>query len=697
MFLAVAITPFANVLGQNTNLGVSIIQVVPASLANSVTQQPSVYNGSAGQLYNIKGTIYTGNGTYNVIMGNTIVASGTADGYYVDTNFTIPQLPSANYNFLIEDIRQADLNSTGSTPEQFLINPGYNVTPANSYNLEGSNIALTVSLTGGNSGASYVANITVVLPSPLNGNFSDVVPLVANNVGTATAQINFPSSSFQSGDIPSETPTTVYAGNYTLYFNMTQALASNQFTVGFLDSATYHRGQTATVTAQGYTAGQTATVSVTSVATGASVSTQTLTAGSNGEISTSFVVPATVAVGSYTVTITPTSGTAKSIADSQIFYVVGYSVSITTLNLDGQVAPNVLVVVTDQSASATYNASSGAYGVANFKLEAGSYSLAASFKSQPVGTTSITVTGAGSFTFTCQLTDILIKVQNENGTTLPFVNLVISSSGTGNISAQTGVTGTYMLNSTLPNISYTIKASLYNTVFNTNNETLNNLPAQAIYQFVIICPTEPTTINVVGYNNAPIAGASVSFVELTNGLFYSATTDTSGSATAPTTFGVYKVQIYQNGILLNETTVQAFGNPNQYTIRCTLYGIQVEVSVVDYFGTPISNANVTVNGPSSERFSAMTAGNGKATFNNVVGGNMQIVAFATGAESSYQALSLTVDQPTSVQIKMGGYVALGSLLIPTAGLFTLILVIVAIVLLVVVEMFLRRRRSATET
>ena len=31
MSLAVAIAPFANVLGQNTSLGVSIIQVVPAS------------------------------------------------------------------------------------------------------------------------------------------------------------------------------------------------------------------------------------------------------------------------------------------------------------------------------------------------------------------------------------------------------------------------------------------------------------------------------------------------------------------------------------------------------------------------------------------------------------------------------------------------------------------------------------------
>ena len=72
---------------------------------------------------------------------------------------------------------------------------------------------------------------------------------------------------------------------------------------------------------------------------------------------------------------------------------------------------------------------------------------------------------------------------------------------------------------------------------------------------------------------------------------------------------------------------------------------------------------------------------------------MQVVAFAKGAEDNYQSVSLVVNQPTSVQIKMSGYVAFGSLLVPTTALLTLILVIVAIVLLVVVELFLRRRRQ----
>ena len=470
---------------------------------------------------------------------------------------------------------------------------------------------------------------------------------------------------------------------------------SNQFTVGFLDASSYHRGQTATITAQGYAADvQSPTLTVTNVATGTSLPVQQLQI-SNGVVSGSWVVPATAVVGTYKATISIASGTAKLLPDSQTFTVVGYSVAITTLNLDGQAVPNIKVVAQDQSSTASYSSTSGSNGVANFKLEAGSYVLTASLKGVNIGQTNITVTGSDSFTFTCQLTNLVIKVQNENGIALPFVSLAISSQY-GNVSAQTDYSGTYALNSSLTGISYTIQASLYGRVFNVGNETVGSLPAQAIYQFVIVCPMEPVTINVVGYDNSPIVGASMNFIELTNGLFYTATTDSSGSVTAPLTFGEYKLQIYQDSILINETTVKAF-SVGSYTIRCTLYGIQVEVSVVDYFGSPISNANVTLNGPSSERFSAMTSGNGKATFSNVIGGNLQVVAFAKGAESSYQAVSLTVDQPTSVQVKMSGYVALGSLLIPTTALFTLILVVVAIVVLVLFEMFMRQRRRATET
>jgi hypothetical protein len=685
-------------------MGVSILQVIPASEVNVYAPGFTQYNGTVGTLMNLQGTIYTSYGTYNIIVGNDIVASGTSQGFYVNSNFTVPQLPSGGYSLILEDIKQDNLNSTGKTPETFTILTGYNISPLSSYIQENSSETLNVAVTGAAAGKSFTANVTIVLPSPLNTNYSAIVPLgTTSKLGTASSQVTFPSSSFQPNQSTvSATNSTDYAGLYTVYFNQSASLAESQFSVGFLDSTTYHRGQTVTIKAIGYTQNQNATLTVTSSATGATLSpSQSLTASSGGMITTTFTIPSETAIGKYKVTITTTSGTSKLIPDSETFSVPGYPVKITTVSLASEIVPDILVQAQDLSANTSYNSTSGFNGVAGFNLEAGNYSLTAFWNGVNVGKTEITVSASAlNFNLVCQLTDLVIVVQNENGTTLPFVNLDITytygSSQSGNVSGQTSPSGTFILNSTLSGISYTIQASMYNQVFNSGNDTVRSLPAQAVSQVVIICPTESLTINVVGYTNAPISGASLKLVELTNGLFYTATTDSSGSATAPVTFGMYRLQIYQNNILLNQTTIKAF-TASQYNVRCTLYGIQVSVSVVDYFGQPISNANVTVNGPASERLTAMTPRDGTTTFNNVIGGNLQIVAFAPGAESNYQAVALTVDRPTSVQIKMDGYIVLGPFLVQTSALLTMIIVLVAVILLVAVEIYWRKRHRAGGT
>jgi hypothetical protein len=700
MSLGLAITPLIIVLGQST-MGVSILQVVPASKANIYVAGESQYNGTAGTAMNLQGTLYTSNGTFNVIVGNDLVASGTSNGYYVNVNFTVPQLPGGGYNLILEDVEAHDLNSTGQTPETFTILTAYTVVPVPTYIQEGNSLTLDIGVEGGSANHAYAANVTVTLPSPLTETYSTMVSLgTSNQYGTASSQVTFPGSFQSSGSGVANA--TEYAGSYTAYFNQTEGLGSGAFSVGFLDSATYHRGDTATVKAIGYAPSQTATLTVTG-SSGASLFTNplpTLTASSDGVIATTFPIPSTAAVGKYNVTITTNSGTPKTVLDKQQFSITGYPVKIITVNLAGEVVPNIVVKVQDSASSSTYSGTSQYNGEADFNLEAGTYNLTATWNGFTVGQTSITVTGAGSFNLPCKLTNLVIVVQNENGTALPFVNLEITykygSSQIGNASGQTGPTGTFTLDSTWIGATYTIQASVYNQVFNSGNETVSSLPAQASSTVVIICPTETLTVNVVGYTNAPISGARMEFVELTSGLFYTASTDSAGSVTMPVTFGEYRLQIYQNAILLNETTLQVFSN-SQYNIRCTLYGIQVSVSVVDYFGQPISNANVTVNGPSSERLSAMTLGDGTATFNNVIGGNMQIVAFPPGARSSYQALSMTVDKPTSVQIKMDGYIAFGSLLIPTTAMFTFIIALVAVILLVTVEIYRRRKHRAAAT
>jgi hypothetical protein len=214
------------------------------------------------------------------------------------------------------------------------------------------------------------------------------------------------------------------------------------------------------------------------------------------------------------------------------------------------------------------------------------------------------------------------------------------------------------------------------------------LPTQATAQVFIICPSETLNLNIVGSNQEPIPNARIELVELSNGLFYSATTGGNGAATIQATFGMYRVRVFKDTTLINETNVDVFSN-SQQQIQCTLYGIQLSVSVVDFFGSPVSNANVTLNGPLLA--SAVTQSNGKATFNNIIGGDMQIIAQPSGTQDASQAITVNVDQPTTVQIKIEKYVALGSILIPTSSLFTILIIVLAIIMFVIVEVYRRRR------
>jgi len=664
--LAAVVTPL-EVYAQ-TNIGVAIIQITP-----------STATGPVGTSVNIQGSIYTKNGSYQLILGKTVVATSISEGYYVNRNFTVPELPSGPYALILRDVA-ININYSSA----FSVSTGYMINAIPSSVQEGNSITLNVSVTGGQTSTSYNADISVSFPSSLGTTYSKTVSLGTPNVkGTASAQFTFPDSSFQ----PSGS-TTVYAGVYSVYFNKSASLAQNQFSVNFIDSTTYHRGQTVNVRAIGYQPNEPATLTVTSVKSSSPLDTVSVTASAEGIITTSWVVPSKADIGDYTIKISPQNNP-KSIPDSETFSVIGYAVKVQTTNLAGEVVPEISIQALDASTNTVYDAISGSDGVANFKLDKGTYALTALWNGVSAGGTNITVSGDATFTFPLQLTNIKITVKSISGVTMPFVDLDVAyQSNTVGASGQTDSSGSFVLHSALAGSSYTIDASIYDQIFNAGNNTISNLPAQATVQVFIICPSKTLSLKVVGYNQEAIPDARVELVELSNGLFYSATTDNNGAASAQATFGMYRARVYKGNALINETNVQVF-NDSQQQIRCTLFGIQLSVAVVDFFGNPISNVKVTLNGP--EQLSEVTQNNGKVIFNNIVGGNMQIIAQATETKDAYQALALTVNQPTEVQMKIEKYVALGSLLIPASSLITILIILVAIILFALVEIYRRKR------
>jgi len=674
--------PLSLVLGQ---LGVNIYLVSPQE------------QGVVAQNVNLQGTINTKNGAYQIWFGNKLVVSNNSEGYYVNANFTIPALTGGAYSIILQDVAQ-NVNATQS----FSVIPAYYIKPLvpspPAQLQEGSSVVLSASLTGGQPNTQYHANITVTLPAPLNTTYSKLITLPSTTqTGTAQAQLTYPDATFQP-----EGSLTDYAGSYQVYFNKTQLLAVDQFFVGFTDLSEYHRNQSVTIRAIGYQPDENATIAIAYAKTDARVHSEEVTASSEGIINAAWTVPSDALIGDYNITITP-QNTPKLIPDSQLFTVPGYPVKVRTLNLAGDVVPQIMVEAIDQATKMKYNGTSGDDGIASLNLERGNHTISAFWNGVKVGEINASITGESAFDLPCELTNLKITVQDKNGNLIPFVNLGITYqyvttkeglSKTGSASGQTGLSGTFTLNSTLTGISYTINASIYGVVFNIGNNTVSSLPVQPISEVLILCPSRTLGLTILDYNMAAIPSARIEMFEVTSGLFCGAVTDISGTVSVEVTFGKYRLRVYTDNILLNETVIEVFSD-TQREICCSLYNIQVWVTVVDYFGQPIPNVNVMLNGPGIGTQSATTQTDGTTTFSNVIGGNMQIIAYLTGMETSYEAVNLQIEEPTAIQIKMAKYILIGPFLIESSVLATFIIISAAIILFLSLEVYRRKRVKPT--
>jgi hypothetical protein len=680
MGVALLFTPFSIVQGQGA-LGFGIIQVVKENGFSAIT------SGNVSEAITVQAVLYTSNGQYKVYFGDKLVDSNVASGYYVASNFTIPEVTAGNYTITLTDVAIAS-NDTSS----FVVNTAYVVQPivplAPAQLQEGSNLSLNVSITGGQPNTTNSVNITLIPPAGLNTTYTKMVSLTTSSLGTANIQMPFPDSSFA----PSGS-TTIYTGTYTAYFNQTQSLGQSSFFVGFTDKSQYHRQNIINVHAAGYQPSQSATLQITNP-TGNVVSSQTVTSSSQGIISSTWNVPSNAPVGNYNITITP-QGTAKTIADYQTFQIPGYPTSFRALNLANESISELLIEVFDQSANQRYNGTTLLDGITIMNLEAGSYTVTAYWNQVKVGEIPVTVAANGIYDIPCTLTNLQVKLQNKNGIVIPStdLNLVIQyTDRTGliqnrNVSGQTDISGIYNFNSTLPGISYTITASKYGVIFNQGNGTINNLPPQGNYQAIIICPEKTLTITTVDSNSALLSNARIELIEKESGIFFSVTTDSNGQAQLQVTFGQYRAKVYSSGnTLLNETTINVLSN-TQTIIQCVLYNLKVTVKVVDYFGNPISNINVQISRSDMTSHSNVTQNDGTATFDNVVGGDIVVTAYLSGDENSYVATNIHASSSTIVELSMANYVVVAGMVMATTVLATIIIFLVAAMLLVCIVIY----------
>jgi hypothetical protein len=253
--------------------------------------------------------------------------------------------------------------------------------------------------------------------------------------------------------------------------------------------------------------------------------------------------------------------------------------------------------------------------------------------------------------------------------------------------------------SLLPNVTYVLNASRYDTLFNVT--TLQNLTVYGnlvpFYNLTILSPSFTLGVDAFKANGQPFGDAVVDIKELIGGIQYDGNTDSNGTATfLNVTFGIYDVEIHDStGLELNSTTLDVFQDQN-VTLYCDLFGLSINVKVTDYFGQPFANTNVTLQGNDSEPISERTQSDGTVTFDNLVGDSFSVSVYLSDKGPPTVVESLIVEGSTTVPITISKYVLLAGVPVETSQLATAIIILLTLVLVLVLEVYRRRRRSESK-
>jgi hypothetical protein len=676
---------------------VTLLPHVGASNAAEITSiTPSTQRGKVGDTVRIVGTINITDGEYRIWFGshNVTPTEPRATGNQVNATFQIPHVSNGNYTIMLLDIGK-NINAT----TWFYVEPAYYIkaiTPSPPQQLqENSTVSILVNVTGGKPNTVYYANVSVMIPSPLRSNYSATVELTnTTDTGDGFANVAYPNQPlFQ----PSGSHTN-YTGVYQIYFNKTQNLAEDSFFVGVTDKSEYHREEVVQIKAVGYQPNQTTNITITFLSTNKTTLLPLVNASQQGIINATWIVPSNASIGTYNLTIILGAPT-KLVSDSQLFRIPGYQIQVYTRNEAKDVTSKVIVEALDLATNTRYSNTSDGNGLAGFRLEKGNHTFEAFWKRVEVGEMqNIPIAANGTYDFICELTNVKITVKDNDENLMPFVPLSIRYEyvttrelykTSESITGQTDFSGVFFINSTLTHINYTIDASRYGIVFNKNNNTIPNLPADAWFNVTVLCPSETLTLNITENHRNPLPNASVKLVEQMGGISYNETTNNAGTVVINCTFGKYVVRVYSGNIFLKEAFIELF-NDTYYEIYCQLYNLTVSVKVIDYFGQPISNAKVTWQLDSLQD-SALTKSDGLVTFSNIIGGNLQVTVYLPEQSQPFTVTTSFVDSSKTIEIKLDKYVILAGFLVETSTLTTAIIIAVTAILALSIEVYRRKR------
>jgi hypothetical protein len=661
---------------------------LPMAEAQTSIISLSPSSGTVNETVQLTANISTSNGGFSVMFDELNITSGTATGNSVNASFVVPDAVTGAHNVTVIDMATAENDS-----ETFTVTIAYYLdvpkVDAPGQRQEGDSVPINVTITGGESNTTYVANVTVERPynTVNNASYTAMLKLTTSLAGSGTIIADCPGSFSQAN--------TSYVGEYKVMLNST--LGSGSFTIGLTNSTEYHRDQTVDIKAL-YQHDENVTLTI----TGKGVNHYAnLTAdNSTGAVHyTSWAVPSNASIGTYMVNITSRDSTVKNPPDIQNFTVPGYAVNVTARNLAAEPVQNVNVTAFENG-NPVYNQTSSSDGTAPFRLESGNYTYEAHYKNETVSEGWINVTGATSLDVACNLTNLRIVVLalvNGSDIRIPEAGTFLVRADMPQIPENQNVTdinGTAVAHSLLPDINYVLNVSRYGTQFNmTNIQTLlvdGNLTAW--FEVKVTCPTFTLQVNVTGSNNQAASDVLVKVQENMGGIHYEGNTSAQGMAIFnSSTFGKYQIGAYDSdGIKLNEVAVDLFQNQN-ISLPCQLYGLTVTIRILDYFGQPISNVNITLRREGAMPRSSHTQPDGSAVFSGLTGGSLKVVVYLLDQTQPFTEGMYSVVTSTTIEIRAGKYVMLVGFLVETSQLATVVIIVATVLFVLAIEVYRRKR------
>lgn len=669
---------------------------IPRVSAVVSINQLSPAEGPVGTVASVTGQISTENGSYIIFFGDEQIKSGSATLYDVSDTFIVPNSTYGSYPVKLQDTATEEYSTLNFTVQTHYIIKA--VAPPHPEQMqEGANATILAIVTGG----STMTSVNITITDPANVTHSSL------NINIPTAQDGYGETNRKYPTDFDESPHTFYAGTYNMSLSTSnETLATGSFTIGLTNATEYHRFQTVYVQALNYTSTDMLKVKITHNDEIVFESTPRNASEPKGIITANWTIPANASLGLYKVEVR-SLGTEKPVPENQTFTIVSksFACEVKTVNLDNEPSEGIVVEANNSVTFTVSTNTTNKNGLAFFYLEATNYTFAAFLNNTQVGATADVslagnLTGTVAPTITCSLAHIKIAVRDSEGCMLPFVSVSANFTYTtrankteiGTASTETNLTGIAIFRNLFTNNNYTIKASRYGQTFNT---TTINLTSTS--WFDTTCPTLELIVKVFDRNGAPLQDAVVNVYDWgigLNGLVETGNTSTSGEIVFNSTFGKYIIKIYKEGTLLNETTVLLTDQPTTFAVYCKLYKLTLDVSVLDYFGQGILNANVTIEREGIVLSSSNTGGNGVAQFTELIGGDYKIFVYT--AEKPYKITVLHLQEPKTVTLKIEGIMSIGGFITETSHLITVIFILLVIVVFLLAFIYRRLKSRQTE-